>query len=262
MMKRTFCLVLAICALFAALSDQATAQSDTTAQSRMDAALALEHILTQERDRLLAQEASIVDPVWIGSDIDTIQIYSTAQLRDVLRTIAGAPSIARYDDNRLTPAAELIVSMMQNTAPSDRPDQIIDAVMATLHEQAPMQRAAFLLRFDSAIAQARSEFEQALAELNPIVDDPNNPYDTLAVVEGFVMIPNAGIPGHNVQNPILPLPQCLARCRELSWCITVDFQRENNTCYLQDVSGLRADIRYDYGGNPYDHYALIERLER
>lgn len=262
MMKRTLFLVLAICSLLATSPVPAMAQGNDTAQSRMNAASALEHILTQERGRLLALEASVVNPIWIGSDVTDVQIYSEAQFRDILRTIALAPEVARYNDNRLTHAALLIVSMIDTTSLSGRPDEVVDAVMTTVLDQAPLQRASLLQRFDSAINQARAEFDQALMDLNPVMDDPNNPYDTLAVVDGFVMIPNAGIPGHNVQNPTLPLPQCLARCRELSWCITVDFQRGNNTCYLQDVSGLRADIRYDYGGNPYDHYALVERLER
>lgn len=71
----------------------------------------------------------------------------------------------------------------------------------------------------------------------------------------FYPVQNAGIPGHNTEViDSLTVTACQAACEGRPWCRSVDFERRTGTCYLQDVDMYQAQLKYDYGGNPYDHY--------
>jgi|GEM_PF-5784914 len=92
-------------------------------------------------------------------------------------------------------------------------------------------------------------------------DYAGDPYDhyfyepRLASMYGWAEIANAGIPGHNIETHYdTPLAECQALCSPLSWCKSVDFNRNEQICYLQDVDQNDAALNTQYSGNPYDHY--------
>ncbi|WP_422375285.1 PAN domain-containing protein [Roseibium sp.] len=80
--------------------------------------------------------------------------------------------------------------------------------------------------------------------------------------DGFGMVANAGIPGHNQESfPGMTLDICKSICVQRPWCKSIDFDRTNGACYVQPVAQEDVgSLRTDYPGNPYDHYFYAPRL--
>lgn len=80
--------------------------------------------------------------------------------------------------------------------------------------------------------------------------------------DGFGMVANAGIPGHNQESfPGMTLEICKSICVQRSWCKSIDFDRTNGACYVQPVAQEDVgSLRTDYPGHPYDHYFYAPRL--
>lgn len=83
-----------------------------------------------------------------------------------------------------------------------------------------------------------------------------------AAADGFGLVPNAGIPGHNKETyPALTLEICKSICVQRAWCKSIDFDRTNGACYVQPVAEEDVgSLRTDYPGHPYDHYYYAPRL--
>jgi len=88
-----------------------------------------------------------------------------------------------------------------------------------------------------------------------------NPYDHYAlsrVCGTWQHTRNAAISGHNhVHLENVSIDQCKDACCENSRCKSFDYYKQSRKCDLSyssasDVGGLKTN----YGGNPYDHYAL------
>lgn len=135
-------------------------------------------------------------------------------------------------------------------------------------------------------AQARSEMAREFAEWLATRDDCEDHYhcnasmyaDRIAFLEeelahmdapgfqvgadGFGMIANAGIPGHNKESyPGLTIDICKSICLQRDWCKSIDFDRAKGACYVQPVAEEDVgSLRYDYPGHPYDHYFYAPRL--
>lgn len=76
----------------------------------------------------------------------------------------------------------------------------------------------------------------------------------------FSVFPNAGIPGHNDKTlRTSSAAECMAACTRESWCRSVDYERATGTCYVQGAGRNDAGMRFDYPGNPYDHYTCETR---
>lgn len=71
----------------------------------------------------------------------------------------------------------------------------------------------------------------------------------------FHMTPNAAIEGRNreILNG-MSLDQCRRACLGTGWCVSFDFGRDAGTCHLQDLNTCDTVLKYDYPGNPWDHY--------
>jgi len=80
--------------------------------------------------------------------------------------------------------------------------------------------------------------------------------------DGFGMVANAGIPGHNQESyPGMTLEICKSICLQRNWCKSIDFDKTNGACYVQPVAQEDVgSLRTDYPGNPYDHYFYAPRL--
>jgi len=80
--------------------------------------------------------------------------------------------------------------------------------------------------------------------------------------DGFGMVANAGIPGHNQESfPGMTLEICKSICVQRDWCKSIDFDRGNGACYVQPVAEEDVgSLRTDYPGHPYDHYFYAPRL--
>ncbi|MEP4030966.1 hypothetical protein [Roseibium polysiphoniae] len=80
--------------------------------------------------------------------------------------------------------------------------------------------------------------------------------------DGFGMVANAGIPGHNQESyPGLTIDICKSICVQRDWCKSIDFDRGNGACYVQPVAEEDVGaLRTDYPGHPYDHYYYAPRL--
>ncbi len=80
--------------------------------------------------------------------------------------------------------------------------------------------------------------------------------------DGFGMVANAGIPGHNKESyPGLTIDICKSICIQRDWCKSVDFDRAKGACYVQPVAEEDVgSLRTDYPGHPYDHYFYAPRL--
>ena len=80
--------------------------------------------------------------------------------------------------------------------------------------------------------------------------------------DGFGMVANAGIPGHNQESyPGLTIDICKAICLQRDWCKSIDFDRAKGACYVQPVAEEDVgSLRRDYPGHPYDHYFYAPRL--
>jgi len=80
--------------------------------------------------------------------------------------------------------------------------------------------------------------------------------------DGFGLVANAGIPGHNKESfPGMTLEICKSICVQRPWCKSIDFDRTNGACYVQPVAEEDVgSLRTDYPGHPYDHYFYGPRL--
>lgn len=80
--------------------------------------------------------------------------------------------------------------------------------------------------------------------------------------DGFGMVANAGIPGHNKESyPGLTIEICKSICVQRDWCKSIDFDRAKGACYVQPVAEEDVgSLRTDYPGHPYDHYFYAPRL--
>jgi hypothetical protein len=100
---------------------------------------------------------------------------------------------------------------------------------------------------------------------------PGHPYDHYSLFTdggeraapapgGFVMVPNAGIPGYNNEtHGDVSAEECLQICRDRDWCRSVDYERAARVCYVQPVNRDEVELNTNYPGNPYDHYSLTSR---
>ncbi|MEM8749171.1 MAG: thiol-activated cytolysin family protein [Pseudomonadota bacterium] len=72
--------------------------------------------------------------------------------------------------------------------------------------------------------------------------------------EQYLKQSNAAISGHNIEKA-RSVHGCKARCDELNWCKSFDFDRRNNTCDISDKNASDAGgLKRNYPGNPYDYY--------
>ena len=77
----------------------------------------------------------------------------------------------------------------------------------------------------------------------------------------FTATPNAGIPGFNAETLRAgSAAECMTYCSGREWCRSVDYKRSDGACYIQPVGMHDAELRYDYPGNPYDHYTCEQRV--
>ncbi len=77
----------------------------------------------------------------------------------------------------------------------------------------------------------------------------------------FVVVPEAGIPGYNDETLVAAsAAQCMNACNGRDWCWSADYERATGACFLQPVGYYDVPLRYDYPGNPYDHFTCEERL--
>ncbi len=125
--------------------------------------------------------------------------------------------------------------------------EIVDALMSEIQGDTPIQR----------IINELEEFGIRAADLG----DRMSEYDGECpkfYSNSFGVVTNAGIPGYN--DEILKnasLSECLHECIDQDWCLSVDYERDAGTCYVQSANSCKAGLRLNYPGNPYDHYFRI-----
>jgi len=108
-----------------------------------------------------------------------------------------------------------------------------------------------------------SMYAERIALLQEELDHMDAPATGPAIgSDGFGMVPNAGIPGHNKESfPGMTLEICKSICVQRAWCKSIDFDRAKGACYVQPVAEEDVgSLRTDYPGNPYDHYFYAPRL--
>lgn len=76
----------------------------------------------------------------------------------------------------------------------------------------------------------------------------------------FSRTANAAISGYNNEHLTVATPeQCASACRadaRSGWCVSFDYDRNNNACDLSDKRASDVGLKNNYSGNPYDHYNL------
>ena len=82
----------------------------------------------------------------------------------------------------------------------------------------------------------------------------------------FDKTPNAAISGNNVKQLSNVSPEdCMRACESASdfKCVSFDYHKNANKCDLSDKTAADVGgLKRDYPGNPYDHYALEEIIEK
>jgi uncharacterized protein len=106
-----------------------------------------------------------------------------------------------------------------------------------------------------------SMYAERIAFLEEELDHMDAPASHVSS-DGFGMVANAGIPGHNQESyPSLSIDICKSICVQRDWCKSIDFDRAKGACYVQPVAEEDVgSLRTDYPGHPYDHYFYAPRL--
>ena len=75
------------------------------------------------------------------------------------------------------------------------------------------------------------------------------------VLRDYDFTPNAGLPGHNMQilNGI-ELNDCAKVCSGKPSCFSLDYDWSARTCALNDTDARHVPLRFNYPGNPWDHF--------
>lgn len=150
--------------------------------------------------------------------------------------------------------ADLFAKVLRHTIPAARADVRRDQARWLNERNACGTHFRCL---EDAYATRIRHLGQDLAHL----DAPAGPAPAPARAPDFVMVPNAGIPGHNreVHNNV-SVQQCKVICIARPWCKSVDYQRAAGKCFVQPVSEEDTNgLRRDYPGHPYDHYFYMPR---
>lgn len=93
-------------------------------------------------------------------------------------------------------------------------------------------------------------------------DYDNDPYDHYGKVDstGFVAIPNAAISGHNnLHLTGVGVDACKQACGGNALCASFDYHKGQNRCDISTENAVSVKgLKFNYPGNPYDHYAKGE----
>jgi|GEM_PF-634429 len=74
----------------------------------------------------------------------------------------------------------------------------------------------------------------------------------------FTHVPDAAIPGHNVEHhAAVNVADCASACVATNWCVSFDYYKNSFECDLSDVRAEDVGgLKTTYNNNPYDHYSL------